>query len=68
MYKPHVRFAVMRDPEYGLLVTMQMISHAGRDGKEADAFVLNSQDSALDRKSTRLNSSHDVISRMPSSA
>ena len=48
MYKPHVRFVVMRDPEYGLLVTMQMISHAGRrDGKEADAFVLNSQDSAF---------------------
>ena len=40
MYKPHVRFVVMKDPEYGLLVTMQMISHAGRDGKEADAFVL----------------------------
>ena len=26
------------------------------------------QDAGIDRKSTRLNSSHDVISRMPSSA
>ena len=31
-------------------------------------FVCESIDVALDRKSTRLNSSHNVISRMPSSA
>ena len=30
--------------------------------------VMNEELDALDRKSTRLNSSHDVISRMPSSA
>ena len=40
-------------------------------GKEKD--VINSSDVAttimpIDRKSTRLNSSHNVISRMPSSA
>ena len=35
-----------------------------RTGRNAIA----SQPGRLDRKSTRLNSSHDVISRMPSSA
>ena len=34
---------------------------------EVETNAVNSADT-LDRKSTRLNSSHDVISRMPSSA
>ena len=35
---------------------------------EKTEFNLSSKDSALDRKSTRLNSSHSSVSRMPSSA
>ena len=35
---------------------------------EDDPVLGNSEDIWLDRKSTRLNSSHNVISRMPSSA
>lgn len=54
MYRPHIRFVVMKDPEYGLLVTMQMISQAGRNGNEAHAFVLNSQDSAFFKLGTSL--------------
>ncbi len=46
------------------------INYAGNDGSGADTVglggVVNSQ--AGDRKSTRLNSSHTDISRMPSSA
>ena len=34
----------------------------------AEAAVVREWKGSLDRKSTRLNSSHDVISRMPSSA
>ena len=41
-----------------------------RDKYDHNAFCYYSQPSAdeVDRKSTRLNSSHNVISRMPSSA
>ena len=39
-------------------------------GKEqiADVATISAQDRSIDRKSTRLNSSHEWISRMPSSA
>ena len=43
MDRAHVRFMVVKDPEYGLLVTMQMIGRAGRDGKESHAFVIDTQ-------------------------
>ncbi|KAI9568143.1 hypothetical protein HD554DRAFT_2038970 [Boletus coccyginus] len=39
----HVRFVVMKDPEYGLLLAMQMIGRAGRDGKESHAVVVDTQ-------------------------
>ena len=41
-------------------VAFQIIMHAG------DARIASEE--ALDRKSTRLNSSHEIPSRMPSSA
>ena len=41
MDRPHVRFVVMKEPEYGLLVTMQMMGRAGRDGKKSHAFVVD---------------------------
>ena len=36
--------------------------------KDADRYAGGALDLTKDRKSTRLNSSHNVISRMPSSA
>jgi superfamily II DNA or RNA helicase len=39
--RPHVRFVVMKEPEYGLLVAMQMMGRAGRDGKKSHAFVVD---------------------------
>ena len=48
------------DQEWGNLVT---------DDKTLFEFlVLESAQAGLDRKSTRLNSSHEFVSRMPSSA
>ena len=42
---------------------------AGEDGNYEEGYLLVPEGGgALDRKSTRLNSSHNVISRMPSSA
>ena len=38
------------------------------DGKCNSHNELNRADASLDRKSTRLNSSHEFVSRMPSSA
>ena len=38
------------------------------NGKEADPTALRAGDRVRDRKSTRLNSSHKSLSRMPSSA
>ena len=42
------------------------------DGEDADVYIVNSctvtNFGAQDRKSTRLNSSHEQASRMPSSA
>ena len=45
-------------------------SHAGEEIRSVheDLFILGEQRFAEDRKSTRLNSSHTDISRMPSSA
>ena len=41
-----------------------------KGNEEAQRLIANAQEEAkkIDRKSTRLNSSHNVISRMPSSA
>ena len=39
-----------------------------RQGKRFELEVAHLDDAVLDRKSTRLNSSHTDISRMPSSA
>ena len=36
--------------------------------KAVDSTIKNFDDGDLDRKSTRLNSSHEFVSRMPSSA
>ena len=41
--RPHVRFVVMKNPEYGLLVTTQMMGRAGRDGKRSHAIVIDSE-------------------------
>ena len=38
------------------------------DGEEAQRLLLWHEDADIDRKSTRLNSSHPLSSRMPSSA
>ena len=44
------------------------LSRAGYDAMNLERFGLMIRNSEKDRKSTRLNSSHNVISRMPSSA
>ena len=46
------------------IVILDRVEEAGRE-LEAE---LNRKSEALDRKSTRLNSSHSSVSRMPSSA
>ncbi|KIK73276.1 hypothetical protein PAXRUDRAFT_21036 [Paxillus rubicundulus Ve08.2h10] len=38
--RPHVRFVVVFEPDLGLLVTMQMVGRAGRDGVESHAFLV----------------------------
>ena len=43
MDRAHIRFMVVKDPEYSLLVTMQMISCVGQDRKESHAFVIDTQ-------------------------
>ena len=52
----------------GLLRTLRasgaVVDHVA-SGSEADAALLTNNE---DRKSTRLNSSHEFVSRMPSSA
>lgn len=37
--RPNVRFVVIMEPAYSLLTTIQMVGRAGRDGKEAHAFL-----------------------------
>ena len=44
------------------------VGMAGGLGMAIAVFVLGLKPGAIDRKSTRLNSSHEWISRMPSSA
>lgn len=41
--RPNVRFVVMKNPEYGLLVTVQMVGRAGRDGKRSHAIVVDTE-------------------------
>ena len=38
------------------------------DGREFDEYIITTEGVGVDRKSTRLNSSHRSLSRMPSSA
>jgi len=54
----------------GFVIFASSIAHyAPVDGLRADAIVvLTGGEHRLDRKSTRLNSSHSAKSRMPSSA
>jgi hypothetical protein len=37
----HMRFIVMKEPEYGLLVAMQMMGWVGRDRKKSYVFVVD---------------------------
>ena len=63
-YQPALRIMAFGEgPELASLVTV-----AAAIGVEVHSFDKHSKDMALDRKSTRLNSSHTDISRMPSSA
>ena len=56
--------------EHGVRVTPQTVFQSGSMGKQftAMAVMMLAEEGKLDRKSTRLNSSHVVTSRMPSSA
>ena len=61
---------LMIDPGYMRKVLVNLVSNAIKftpDGGRIDIFVASIKGEG-DRKSTRLNSSHNVISRMPSSA
>ena len=49
-------------------VSMNTVVTMTYELKDADGVVLESSDQPVDRKSTRLNSSHVKRSRMPSSA
>ena len=61
---------------FSLIGTFEMLRAFGalgnknklKDGSETAAETFPAPTKAQDRKSTRLNSSHNVISRMPSSA
>ena len=60
-----------------LISLRQLLDHAAEHGYGLPAFNVNNMEqvqaimqaaAATDRKSTRLNSSHEFVSRMPSSA
>ena len=54
--------------EYGFTIC-GILEHRGIDSKQIDSVIVASVvPDIIDRKSTRLNSSHDRQSRMPSSA
>ena len=63
-------------PKMGELLVMTMISPSGREVPPAKSLRRRAKvllpkfrlEAAADRKSTRLNSSHHQVSRMPSSA
>ena len=61
---------VLKETAKRLLASVQSYDFVGRYGGEEFLVVLNNCNPAyaLDRKSTRLNSSHRSLSRMPSSA
>ena len=48
--------------------TQQMIEQAKKAAKKCNGNVVLIKKTHRDRKSTRLNSSHEIPSRMPSSA
>ena len=56
-------FALVRNP-----MNPAQVRRVGLTPEEADCIVFWSKNPAPDRKSTRLNSSHEIPSRMPSSA
>ena len=61
-----MRVAVLADIHGNLPALDAVLSDVRAAG--ADAIVLNGDIATGDRKSTRLNSSHEDLSRMPSSA
>ena len=72
---PELRIAKLLDPGTNHLITQRdqsgMLAARGKiKGNEVVVFASDPtvQGGALDRKSTRLNSSHIPLSRMPSSA
>ena len=50
------------------VITLDLRGHGESDGPEEEAKYFLDRFAAEDRKSTRLNSSHGKLSRMPSSA
>ena len=68
---PHATGAVharLQVPGSKSLTNRELVLAAIADGPGLVTAPLHSDDSARDRKSTRLNSSHELKSRMPSSA
>ena len=55
-------------PELANLEAPERVKEIHREYLEAGAQILRTNTFAADRKSTRLNSSHSSVSRMPSSA
>ena len=54
--------------QYGLVFLLFVLGLFGNVGEDVLVFWLGYRDWETDRKSTRLNSSHEIPSRMPSSA
>ena len=57
---------IVRDPNLNVNAGAQAITTL--IGEKADVIIVQPPDPQTDRKSTRLNSSHERLSRMPSSA
>src|SRR3546814_5937747 len=65
-------------PDYGLVTLTEMVDNAAILARSVDIPIISDEDTGygnelnvtrtVDRKSTRLNSSHKCASRMPSSA
>ena len=78
--KPKKRI-LLPDPKFGDVAVTRFVNNLMLDGKKSIAYTIfydsleivgkkmkDADKSPLDRKSTRLNSSHNNQSRMPSSA